>query len=212
MYFSIKHFLNFKTEAFTNIFLDVEFNQERFYMTICIFPGTFNPIHEAHLRVANFALQNYGFEKIIFIPAYIPPHKEINSNLAKHRYKMVELATSKNPKFEVSDIEYQRKANSYSLITVKKIIEQYNIKGKLNFLIGTDAFEKIDSWYKADELKKIVHFIVFPRGTELTDKSGWDFELAPMKFFDVSSTDIRKNKNDNIKEVKEYIEQNGLYN
>ena len=212
MYFFIKHFFNFKTEAFTNIFLDVEFNQERFYMTICIFPGTFNPIHEAHLRVANFALQNYGFEKIIFIPAYIPPHKEINSNLAKHRYKMVELATSKNPKFEVSDIEYQREANSYSLITVKKIIEQYNIKGKLNFLIGTDAFEKIDSWYKTDELKKIVHFIVFPRGTELTDKSGWDFELAPMEYFDVSSTNIRKNKNDNIKEVKEYIEQNGLYN
>lgn len=181
-------------------------------MTICIFPGTFNPIHEAHLRVANFALQNYGFEKIIFIPAYIPPHKEINSNLAKHRYKMVELATSKNPKFEVSDIEYQREANSYSLITVKKIIEQYNIKGKLNFLIGTDAFEKIDSWYKTDELKKLVHFIVFPRGTELTDKSGWDFELAPMEYFDVSSTNIRKNKNDNIKEVKEYIEQNGLYN
>ena len=212
MHFFIKHFLNFKTEAFTNIFLDVEFNQERFYMTICIFPGTFNPIHEAHLRVANFALQNYEFEKIIFIPAYIPPHKEINSNLAKHRYKMVELATSKNPKFEVSDIEYQREANSYSLITVKKIIEQYNIKGKLNFLIGTDAFEKIDSWYKTDELKKIVHFIVFPRGTELTDKSGWDFELAPMEYFDVSSTNIRKNKNDNIKEVKEYIEQNGLYN
>ena len=75
-------------------------------MAICIFPGTFNPIHEAHLRMANFALQNYGFEKIIFIPAYIPPHKEISANLAEHRYRMVELATSKNPRFEVSDIEY----------------------------------------------------------------------------------------------------------
>ena len=104
-------------------------------MAICIFPGTFNPIHEAHLRMANFALQNYGFEKIIFIPAYIPPHKEISANLAEHRYRMVELATSKNPKFEVSDIEYKRDTNSYSLITVKKIIEQYNIKEKLNFLI-----------------------------------------------------------------------------
>ena len=116
-------------------------------MAICIFPGTFNPIHEAHLRMANFALKHYGFEKIIFIPAYIPPHKEISANLAKHRYRMVELATSKNSKFEVSDIEYKRDTNSYSLITVKKIIEQYNIKEKLNFLIGTDAFEKIICYF-----------------------------------------------------------------
>ena len=180
-------------------------------MAICIFPGTFNPIHEAHLRMADFALQNYGFEKIIFIPAYIPPHKEISANLAEHRYRMVELAISKNPKFEVSDIEYKRDANSYSLITVKKIIEQYNIKGKLNFLIGTDAFEKINSWYKADELKNLVHFIVFPRGVKLSDKSDWDFEMAPMDFLDVSSTEIRKNKNDNIKEVKDYIDKNDLY-
>lgn len=180
-------------------------------MAICIFPGTFNPIHEAHLRMADFALQNYGFEKIIFIPAYIPPHKEISANLAEHRYRMVELATSKNPKFEVSDIEYKLDTNSYSLITVKKIIEQYNIKGKLNFLIGTDAFEKINSWYKADELKNLVHFIVFPRGVKLSDKSDWDFEMAPMDFLDVSSTEIRKNKNDNIKEVKDYIDKNDLY-
>ena len=180
-------------------------------MAICIFPGTFNPIHEAHLRMANFALKHYGFEKIIFIPAYIPPHKEISANLAEHRYRMVELATSKNPKFEVSDIEYKRDTNSYSLITVKKIIEQYNIKGKLNFLIGTDAFEKINSWYKADELKNLVHFIVFPSGVELSDQSGWDYEMAPMDFLDVSSTEIRKNKNDNIKEVKDYIDKNDLY-
>ena len=61
-------------------------------MTICIFPGTFNPIHEAHLKMAEFALTNYGFDKVIFIPSYIPPHKELNRNLAKHRFNMVKLA------------------------------------------------------------------------------------------------------------------------
>ena len=115
-------------------------------MTICIFPGTFNPIHEAHIKVAEFAIKQYGFEKVIFIPAYIPPHKNITTELAEHRLNMVRLATSYNPKFEVSDIEYKLSASgnkSYSLITVKKIIEEYKIDGKLNFLIGTDAFEKI---------------------------------------------------------------------
>ena len=75
-------------------------------MTICIFPGTFNPIHEGHLRMAKFALENYHFDKIIFIPSYIPPHKNLNKDLAKHRYRMVEMVTSSNPKFEVSDIEF----------------------------------------------------------------------------------------------------------
>ena len=74
------------------------------FMTICIFPGTFNPIHDGHIKMAEYALQKYNFEKIIFIPAYFPPHKEVSLNLAKHRYKMVELAIQNNPKFEVSNI------------------------------------------------------------------------------------------------------------
>ncbi len=179
-------------------------------MTICIFPGTFNPIHEAHLRMAQFALDNYNFDKIIFIPAYLPPHKEINKNLAKHRFKMVQMAASKNPKFEVSDIEFLSEGKSYSLITIKKIRELYRIKEKLNVIIGTDAFAKIESWYKADELKDLAHFIVFNRG-EIIKKSGWDYEIAGLDFLDISSTEIRKNHNNSIKEVKEYIEKNGLY-
>ena len=67
-------------------------------MTICIFAGTFNPIHEAHLKVAEYALKHYGFEKIIFIPAFIPPHKDINSDLAKHRLEMVKIATANEPR------------------------------------------------------------------------------------------------------------------
>ena len=181
-------------------------------MKICIFPGTFNPIHNAHIKVAEFALSHYGFDKVIFIPSYIPPHKNINKDLAQHRFNMVKLAISDNPRFEISDIEYKSENKSYTLLTVKKIIEQYKINGKLNLLIGTDAFDKIDSWYKIDELKELVHFIVFPRGIELNKKTGFDYELAPMKFIDISSTELRKKcsgKTSNI--VKEYIEKNELY-
>jgi len=181
-------------------------------MTICIFPGTFNPIHKAHIKIAEFALGKYGFKKIIFIPAYIPPHKSIDKTLAQHRLNMIKLAIYKNPKFEVSDIEYKSEEKSYSLITVKKIIDEYKIEGKLNFLIGTDAFEKIERWYKADELSKLVHFIVFDRGVRLTPKPNFDYETAEMEFSDVSSTNIRNHYySDTIEAVKDYIEQNGLY-
>ena len=181
-------------------------------MTICIFPGTFNPIHEGHIKMAEYALKNYNFEKIIFIPSYFPPHKEIDNNLAKHRFEMVKIAISNNPKFEISDVEYLSEEKSYSLITIKKIIEQYNIKTRLNFIIGTDAFAKIDSWYHAEELKGLVHFIVFNRRCEAINQisDGWDYELANMEYVDMSSTEIRNgDKKNNI--LEGYIKENGLY-
>ena len=181
-------------------------------MSICIFPGTFNPIHEGHVKMAEYTLNKYNFDKIIFIPAYLPPHKEINKELAKHRFEMVKLAIANNPKFEISDIEYQSEGKSYSLITVQKLIEQYDIKSRLNFIIGTDAFAKIDSWYKAEDLKKLVHFIVFPRrGDSIKNIKGWDYELTEMDYVDISSTEIRNGENNAIIDVEGYIKQNDLY-
>jgi nicotinate-nucleotide adenylyltransferase len=169
--------------------------------------------------MAEYALKNYNFDKIIFIPAYLPPHKEIQKNLAAHRLEMVKLATKNNPKFEVSDIEYTREEKSYSLLTVNEIIRQNNIDGKLNFIIGTDAFVKLDIWYKAEELKKLVHFIVFPRKGDGNEaiysdfrKNGWDFEITNMEFVDISSTEIReKHKNYTNEKVEDYIKAHGLY-
>ena len=180
-------------------------------MTICIFPGTFNPIHDGHIKMAEYALEKYKFEKIIFIPAYIPPHKNIDSNLAEHRYNMVKIAIEQNPKFEISDIEYKSDSKSYSLNTVEKIIEQYCIKDRLNFIIGTDAFAKIETWYKAEELKKLVHFIVFPRkGDKINNLENWDWELTDMDYIDISSTEIR-NGSKNKTKIEGYIKKHGLY-
>jgi nicotinate-nucleotide adenylyltransferase len=165
--------------------------------------------------MAQFAVKKFGFEKVIFIPAYIPPHKELNSNLAKHRFNMVKLATENNLRFSVSDIEYKSEGKSYTLITVKKIREQYGITDRLNMIIGTDAFKNIKSWYETEELKDLVHFIVFPRGNDVINSDeyqGYSYELVDSEKFDVSSTEIRKNaKVEEIKEVKEYITKNELY-
>lgn len=188
-------------------------------MSICIFPGTFNPIHDAHIKMAEIALEKFGFEKIIFIPAYIPPHKNVEKSLAEHRLNMVKLATSVNPKFEVSDFEYKNEGKSYSLITVKKFIEDYSINGRINFIMGTDAFVKLESWYKADELKKLVHFIVFKRRGDGNEEiyqnfktNGWDFELLENDYMDISSTEIRMSANSSTDEkVKGYIKEHGLY-
>ena len=188
-------------------------------MNICIFPGTFNPIHDAHIKMAEFVLEHYEFEKIIFIPAYVPPHKDLNINIAVHRFKMVELATKNNPKFVVSDIEYKSEGKSYSLLTVKKVHEQYNVKDRLNFIIGTDAFIGLDTWYHSEELKPLVHFLVFQRrgsGNEQLynefKQKGWSFEILENEFMDVSSTEIRNSTNNQVdKTVEGYIKDYGLY-
>ena len=132
-------------------------------MNLCVFQGTFNPIHKAHLKMAHYALDTYNFDKILFIPAYIPPHKESDTKLAKHRLEMVKLAIQDTDRFEVSDIEYKSERPSYTYLTALELYKNFDIEGKINFIIGIDAINQIDSWYEAEKLKKMLKFIVFPR-------------------------------------------------
>ena len=195
-------------------------------MRLCVFQGTFNPIHKVQLEVAKFAKEYYNFERILFIPAYIPPHKSVDRNLALHRFNMVKLAISEYNGFDISDIEYKREGNSYTYNTILELRKAYNITDeKINFLIGTDAFIKIRTWYKTDKLKELVHFIVFKRTNEFNKDDfnelrgfGYDFEFAPMNYIDVSSTRLRENLGNGISindmelpKIREYIKEHGLY-
>ncbi len=194
-------------------------------MRLCVFQGTFNPIHKIHLEVAKYAKEHYDFDNVLFIPAYIPPHKSIDKKLADHRFNMVKLAISDYNYFNISDIEYKHNTNSYTYNTITELYKKYDIDGKINFLIGTDAFIKIESWYKTDKLKNLVHFIVFKRTNNFNpsdfDKlkeKGYDFEFSQMEYTDVSSTKLRlnvksgKSINDlELPKVKEYIKEHGLY-
>lgn len=196
-------------------------------MKLCVFQGTFNPIHNAHLRVADYVLKKYDFDKLLFIPAYKPPHKDYDDGMSLHRLNMVKLALDdiNNPKIETSDIEYKRESKSYTYLTICELYNKFDIDGKINFIIGTDAFKDIETWYETDKLKKLVKFIIFKRENNfspleynyLKDK-GYDFCFEELSFKDISSTDLRKkikNKEnvDNLinYRVKEYIKNNGLY-
>lgn len=190
-----------------------------------MFPGTFNPIHKAHLRVAEYALKTLGAEKIVFIPSYLPPHKNSKVDISEHKLNMVRLATRNNPAFEVSNIEYELGGKSYTYRTVCELRKMLGEDKKLKILIGTDAFRYIQSWYETDKLKNLVEFLVFYRDTnfdksefDIIKNSGYKFEFMQLDFFDVSSEDIRLRiktglpVNDFVeKEVEEYIIKNELY-
>lgn len=194
-------------------------------MNLCVFQGTFNPIHNAHLRVAQDVISRFNFDKLLFIPAYNPPHKVSDLNFSIHRLNMVKLAVNQNPKFEVSDIEFHRQGKSYTYLTIKELYELYDVEGKINFIIGTDAFSKIESWYEIDKLKKMVKFIVFVREDnfeisryDYLKEKGYEFEFQPLSYQDISSTELREKiaKGEDIEpfvvqEVKDYIAKHGLY-
>ena len=194
-------------------------------MKLCVFQGTFNPIHRAHLQVADYVSKNYDFDKILFIPAFKPPHKDYDPKMSFHRFNMVKLAAQGKLNFDVSDIEFSSDNKSYTYNTIRELYKIYDIEGKINFIIGTDAFEKIESWYETDKLKKLVHFIVFRRTNDFTKgnydylkQKGYDFSFAELDFCDISSTQLRsriangEKINDIVtSEVEDYIKENGLY-
>ncbi len=190
----------------------------------CYFFGTFNPIHLGHVEIAR-QVKACGFDKIIFVPAYLPPHKSTIETLSYiHRYNMVKLAVGEE---NVSDIESKLKPPSYTYRTIQKLLEYE--KEKINFIIGYDQFFQIESWKEAQFLKENLNFIVIPRrfknkqtinekAFEYFKNKGYTYKILNINFLDISSEEIRKRieKQENItglvtKEVKEYIENNGLY-
>ena len=195
-------------------------------MKLCVYCGTFNPIHNVHLAVANYTKTHFDFDNILFIPAYKPPHKNIDDELANHRYNMVKLAIQGVPGFNISNIEYRSDKFSYTYNTVKELYRMYPaIEGKINFIIGTDAFKEIQSWYNADKLKELLKFIVFPREEKVKREKydyfknlGYDFIITDMPYINLSSTVLRSRIRNNKpigtlvpKQVLEYINKHGLY-
>lgn len=198
-------------------------------MKLCLFQGTFNPIHNAHLLVCDYAKKEFGFDKIMVIPAARPPHKKFDESLSNHRLEMAKIAVKNKDYLDVSDIEYKRDGLSYTYLTIKELYKNYNIDGKINFIIGTDAFKKIESWYESDKLKELVDFVLFIRedAEELKKaekhlqnlkNKGYNYKIMKMPFVDISSTEIRKNVSNSIpiknlvpKEVGNYIDKHGLY-
>ena len=130
---------------------------------ICIFGGTFDPIHEAHLRIAEEARRKFSLTRILFVPAGNPPHKEA-AGLApyEYRYRMVEIACRPFPAFEASRLE-EGEERSYTVDTIRRFRATAKTDFQLFFLIGADAFDELETWKGWQELLALTEFIVVAR-------------------------------------------------
>ncbi len=133
-------------------------------MFIGLLGGSFNPIHNGHLHIANYVFQTLSLNKVIFIPTGDPPHKPAMSLApAHHRLEMAKLATAPFESFEVDARETLESTVSYSVDTVTQLRKGFPNGTELGFIVGLDAFLEFPSWKQATHLLDICHMIVCSR-------------------------------------------------
>ena len=194
-----------------------------------IMGGTFNPVHMAHLILAENAYRDQGLDEILFIPNCDPPHKVGLGTLpAAIRYEMLELAVDEIPYFTVTDMEIRRQGLSYTSDTLAQL-QSENPDTEYYFIMGADSLFEIETWHEPVWIMQHCRILaavrdghsqdeMIRRKDELNSKYGAGIELLTIPELDLSSTEIRSRvaMGKSIRfmvpeKVCRYIEDNGLY-
>ena len=190
-------------------------------MRLGILGGSFNPIHSGHLLMAESARIACALDKVLFIPANIPPHKDFTPEISDgDRLKLIRLAIRGNPHFDLSDMELKRGGVSYTIDTVKALYLQLNPKDRIYLILGGDLVEELATWKHYEDLKSLVDIVVVEREGEMGE-SYKEYDIThrvPGVGFNVSSSLIRERLagGQSIKylvpeKVEDYILSRGLY-
>jgi nicotinate-nucleotide adenylyltransferase len=129
---------------------------------IGIFGGTFDPVHLAHLRVAEEVAEKQRLDRVWFVPAGRPPHRRTPQATPEHRLAMVRLGIAGNPLFKALDCEIRRPGPSYTVDTLG-LIKQQHPQDKLFLLVGMDQLMELHSWHEVHRLLSLCQVIAFSR-------------------------------------------------
>jgi nicotinate-nucleotide adenylyltransferase len=197
---------------------------------IGIIGGSFNPIHIAHLIIADRFADQMSLDACVFVPAAQSPFKVRGADLApaEDRLTMVRLATIQHPKFQVSDLEIRRGGISYTIDTLREIADEHH-GAELHLLIGSDQAVEFVRWREWENICRIAQlcivrrpFLLTPemeeRMTETLTVDGRKPVWIGAPLLEISSTDIRHRvaagKSINyltVKAVRDHIAERGLY-
>src|SRR6202790_2260338 len=138
-------------------------------MNIGLFGGTFDPVHRGHLALARAALDHYKLNRVFFVPANIPPHKQRQPlSPFLHRFAMLALATAQERAFPIRKSRGEKP--NYTIDTIRRLKQSLKASDKLFLLIGTDAFADIAKWHESEALFRECEFVVASRpGYSLAD-------------------------------------------
>ena len=182
-----------------------------------ILGGNFNPVHNAHLVVADQVRQQLGLDKVLLMPEYEPPHVDKKETIdERHRLKMLELAIEGIEGLEIETIELERKGISYTYETMK-LLNERDPDTDYYFIIGADMVDYLPKWYRIDELVEMVQFVGVQRPRY---KAGTSYPViwVDVPLMDISSSMVREfiaqGRTPNFmlpKPVLDYIKKEGLY-
>lgn len=193
--------------------------------------GTFNPIHNGHLKLAESAYRQLSLDKVLVMPSGVSYLKTGENVLSKYvRADMVKLAIKNYPYFEFSDIEINKEGNTYTYETLEELKKIYPLDD-IYFLIGADTLYSIENWKYPDKvISNCILTVMVRNDNDITDiqkrcmylsnKYNAVTEILDVEKIDISSTDIRKLINSGTydinsemlpHEVFEYIINNSLY-
>ncbi|MEX1275126.1 MAG: nicotinate-nucleotide adenylyltransferase [Bacteroidota bacterium] len=168
--------------------------QIKTYKRIGVFGGSFDPPHIGHCVIAATAAEQLRLDKVIFVPAYIPPHKKHRStSTARHRLAMTRLALRGDERFACSDLEVRRKGVSYTVDTLRSMKQRYS-DAELFLIIGGDSLAMFPSWREPENIVRLARLAVYVR-PDFPSKIKWkgfkhiDHVVGPL--LEISSSTIR---------------------
>jgi len=177
---------------------------------VCLFGGTFDPIHRGHLHIAEAAIRELNLDQLIFLPCRKSPHKaDIQSASGTDRLAMCQLAIEGMEKVSVDDFDLTASEPSYSWRTVEHMQKRFP-EARLFWLMGTDQWQALPRWNRVEHLASMVEFIVFTRGEKPAPRKG--FRMHSINgHHPASATEIRKAAAANEQELQlEWLEDSVL--
>lgn len=182
-----------------------------------ILGGNFNPVHNAHLVVADQVRQQLQLDEVRLMPEFLPPHVDKKETIADHhRYAMLQMAVAGIEGLGIETLELERKGISYTYDTMKLLTEQHP-DTDYYFIIGGDMVDYLPKWYRIDDLLQLVQFVGVQRPRY---KAGTSYPViwVDVPLMDISSSMVRQfiqqGRVPNFllpHEVLDYIEEEGLY-
>jgi nicotinate-nucleotide adenylyltransferase len=199
-------------------------------MKIGIMGGTFDPVHIGHLILGEKAYEQFSLDKVLFMPAGNPPHKQHREGRAtdEQRMEMVQMAIASNPHFAISDEEMNEDGYSYTYLTLERLKRQ-NPACEYYFIIGADSLMDFDQWREPERICHAAKLLVAGRnhlGTQqltnrmnqLTQQFDGEFYLLDIPNIDISSNMLRQwiSRGETSRyylpePVYEYIQKNNIY-
>ncbi len=180
--------------------------------------GTYDPVHNGHMQLAEDVLLHYKAERLILVPSFISPHKKEKQVISpEHRIRMLELAV-KDRRFIIETCEIDRGGVSYTIDTIRYIRKKYNLNERPGLLIGDDLVNGFEKWKCPEEIASEARLIIADRGEGVSGNFSYEHITFENLYLEISSSDIRNR----IKTgracrflmpdgVYEYILENKLY-